>query len=81
MKHSHRMLIADPNSYFSQATGMYTNSWDPNNGQILISTDKGNTWTASKLSFKVRDSSIRNKSHLTNSSRLVAICQAVAWAR
>ncbi|KAF8912846.1 hypothetical protein CPB84DRAFT_1700334 [Gymnopilus junonius] len=35
------------------ATGLYTNSWDPNNGQILISTDTGNTWTASSLPFKV----------------------------
>lgn len=32
---------------------MYTNSWDPNNGQILISSDYGKTFTASKLSFKV----------------------------
>ena len=36
-----------------QATGMYTNSWDPNNGQILISTDYGSTFTASSLPFKV----------------------------
>ncbi|KAF9457081.1 Oligoxyloglucan reducing end-specific cellobiohydrolase [Collybia nuda] len=35
------------------ATGMYTNSWDPSNGQILISTDYGKTFTASKLPFKV----------------------------
>ncbi|OJT06937.1 Xyloglucanase [Trametes pubescens] len=35
------------------ATGMYTNSWDPNNGQILISTDQGATFTPSKLPFKV----------------------------
>jgi len=35
------------------ATGMYTNSFDPNNGRILISNDKGNTWTASNLPFKV----------------------------
>ena len=32
---------------------MYTNSWDPNNGQILISTDKGATFTPSSLPFKV----------------------------
>ncbi len=32
---------------------MYTNSWDPNNGQILISTDQGNTFTPSPLPFKV----------------------------
>ena len=31
----------------------FTNSWDPNNGQILISTDQGKTFTASKLPFKV----------------------------
>ncbi|KAG7450325.1 Oligoxyloglucan reducing end-specific cellobiohydrolase [Guyanagaster necrorhizus] len=35
------------------ATGMYTNSWDPNNGHILISTDYGSTFTASSLPFKV----------------------------
>ncbi|KAJ3506061.1 hypothetical protein NLJ89_g7083 [Agrocybe chaxingu] len=35
------------------ATGMYTNSWDPNNGQILRSTDTGATFTASNLPFKV----------------------------
>lgn len=32
---------------------MYTNSWDPNNGQILISTDQGKTFTPSILPFKV----------------------------
>ncbi|KAJ8518405.1 hypothetical protein ONZ45_g4516 [Pleurotus djamor] len=35
------------------ATGLYTNSWDPNNGQILISTDYGATFTPSPLPFKV----------------------------
>lgn len=35
-----------------QATGMYTNSWDPNNGQILISTDYGSTFNVSSLPFK-----------------------------
>lgn len=35
------------------AVGMYTNSWDPNNGAILRSTDKGQTWQASALPFKV----------------------------
>ncbi|KAI0348095.1 family 74 glycoside hydrolase [Trametopsis cervina] len=35
------------------ATGMYTNSWDPNNGQILISTDQGKSFTPSVLPFKV----------------------------
>ncbi|KAJ7102200.1 hypothetical protein B0H15DRAFT_813586 [Mycena belliarum] len=35
------------------ATGGYTNSWDPKNGNILISTDKGSTFTASPLPFKV----------------------------
>lgn len=32
---------------------MYTNSWDPNNGQILISTDQGKSFTPSVLPFKV----------------------------
>ncbi|KAF9535842.1 Oligoxyloglucan reducing end-specific cellobiohydrolase [Crepidotus variabilis] len=42
----------EPNRLYL-ATGMYTNSWDPNNGQILISKDTGATFTASKLPFKV----------------------------
>jgi xyloglucan-specific exo-beta-1,4-glucanase len=32
---------------------MYTNSWDPNNGSIMKSTDRGNTWSFSSLPFKV----------------------------
>jgi xyloglucan-specific exo-beta-1,4-glucanase len=35
------------------AVGMYTNSWDPNNGAILRSTDKGATWQATELPFKL----------------------------
>ncbi|KAG8932021.1 hypothetical protein FRC02_001774 [Tulasnella sp. 418] len=36
------------------AVGMYTTSWDPNNGSILKSSDSGNTWSvASTLPFKV----------------------------
>lgn len=34
------------------AVGMYTNDWDPNNGAILRSTDKGATWQATQLPFK-----------------------------
>jgi xyloglucan-specific exo-beta-1,4-glucanase len=32
---------------------MYTNSWDPNNGAILRSADKGNTWEKAALPFKL----------------------------
>ncbi|KAF5377695.1 hypothetical protein D9615_005239 [Tricholomella constricta] len=48
-------LATDPvqPALIHQATGMYTNSWDPNNGQILISTDYGKTFTPSRLPFKV----------------------------
>ncbi|HYN95426.1 MAG TPA: cellulose binding domain-containing protein [Pilimelia sp.] len=35
------------------AVGMYTNSWDPNNGAILRSTNKGDTWQVSPLPFKL----------------------------
>ncbi|RXW14751.1 hypothetical protein EST38_g11104 [Candolleomyces aberdarensis] len=42
----------EPNRLYL-ATGMYTNSWDPNNGQILISTDRGASFNVSKLPFKV----------------------------
>src|SRR3954469_26070712 len=34
------------------AVGMYTNDWDPNNGAILRSADKGDTWQITKLPFK-----------------------------
>jgi xyloglucan-specific exo-beta-1,4-glucanase len=34
------------------AVGMYTNDWDPNNGAILRSSDKGTTWQATTLPFK-----------------------------
>jgi len=32
---------------------MYTNSWDPNNGAIIRSADKGATWSTTTLSFRV----------------------------
>ncbi|KAI0429061.1 family 74 glycoside hydrolase [Xylaria sp. FL1042] len=35
------------------AVGSYTNDWDPNNGAIIRSSDKGATWTSTTLSFKV----------------------------
>jgi xyloglucan-specific exo-beta-1,4-glucanase len=34
------------------AAGMYTNSFDPNNGAILRSSDKGATWQITYLPFK-----------------------------
>ncbi|MFI5910419.1 cellulose binding domain-containing protein [Dactylosporangium sp. NPDC051541] len=42
----------DPNKVYV-AAGMYTNSWDPNNGAILRSSDKGATWQTSALPFKL----------------------------
>ncbi|CAG7557375.1 unnamed protein product [Fusarium equiseti] len=42
----------DPNKIYT-AAGLYTNSWDPNNGAIGISNDKGNTWSFTTLPFKV----------------------------
>ncbi|GIF74953.1 cellulose-binding domain-containing protein [Asanoa siamensis] len=48
-------IAADPvqtNRVYA-AVGMYTNSWDPNNGAILRSTDRGSTWSAYQLPFKV----------------------------
>jgi xyloglucan-specific exo-beta-1,4-glucanase len=35
------------------AVGTYTNEWDPNNGAILKSIDRGNTWTTAPLPFKL----------------------------
>ncbi|GID92294.1 cellulose binding domain-containing protein [Amorphoplanes digitatis] len=34
------------------AVGMYTNSWDPNNGAILRSTNRGASWQVTRLPFK-----------------------------
>ncbi|KEY69459.1 hypothetical protein S7711_02000 [Stachybotrys chartarum IBT 7711] len=43
----------DPDLVYA-AVGMYTNSWDPNNGTIIKSTDRGDTWTTfTSLPFKV----------------------------
>ncbi|MEK3735555.1 X2-like carbohydrate binding domain-containing protein [Paenibacillus sp. FSL E2-0230] len=41
----------DPNKVY-MATGTYTNHWD-NNGQIMRSNDRGNTWQTTPLPFKV----------------------------
>jgi len=40
----------DPDRVYA-AVGMYTNGWDPNNGAILRSTDRGETWQATELPF------------------------------
>jgi xyloglucan-specific exo-beta-1,4-glucanase len=48
-------VAADPvntNKVFV-AAGMYTNSWDPNNGAILRSSDQGSTWSITTLPFKL----------------------------
>jgi xyloglucan-specific exo-beta-1,4-glucanase len=48
-------LAADPvnpNKVFA-AVGMYTNSWDPNDGSILRSSDQGATWQSTALPFKL----------------------------
>src|SRR5688572_5265801 len=42
----------DPNRLYL-AAGTYTNSWDPNNGAILRSSDKGNSFQVSPLPFKL----------------------------
>jgi xyloglucan-specific exo-beta-1,4-glucanase len=42
----------DPNRVYV-AAGMYTNSWDPNNGAILRSADRGATWQTTRLPFKL----------------------------
>ncbi|MFC3490909.1 sialidase family protein, partial [Glycomyces rhizosphaerae] len=34
------------------AVGTYTIDWDPNNGAVLYSEDKGETWGAAELPFK-----------------------------
>ncbi|ASA22540.1 X2-like carbohydrate binding domain-containing protein [Paenibacillus donghaensis] len=42
----------DPNRVY-MATGTYTNDWDPHNGQIMRSADRGDTWQVTPLPFKV----------------------------
>jgi hypothetical protein len=41
----------DPDRLYVLA-GTYTNSWDPKNGAILRSSDRGNTWQRTNLTFK-----------------------------
>src|SRR5918999_2397933 len=50
--HSMATDAVDPNRVYA-AVGMYTNSWDPNNGAILRSTNKGDSWQISPLPFKL----------------------------
>jgi hypothetical protein len=35
------------------ACGLYTNGWDPLNGVILTSDDRGDTWTKTVMPFKI----------------------------
>jgi hypothetical protein len=42
----------DPDRVYVLA-GTYTNAWDPNNGAVLRSRDRGRTWRVSPLPFKV----------------------------
>jgi len=43
---------ADPDRVYL-AVGTYTNSWDPNTGAVLRSRDRGRTWKAAVLPFKL----------------------------
>ncbi|WP_328836227.1 cellulose binding domain-containing protein [Streptomyces europaeiscabiei] len=42
----------DPNKVYV-AAGTYTNSWDPGNGAILRSSDRGASWQKTNLPFKL----------------------------
>ncbi|MDD6790573.1 MAG: xyloglucanase, partial [Thermobifida fusca] len=42
----------DPDRVYA-AVGTYTNDWDPNNGAIKRSTDRGETWETTELPFKL----------------------------
>ncbi|MPY64706.1 cellulose binding domain-containing protein [Streptomyces spongiae] len=42
----------DPNKVYA-AVGTYTNSWDPKNGAVLRSADRGATWQKADLPFKL----------------------------
>ncbi len=43
---------SDPNKLYL-AGGTYTNSWDPSNGVIMRSNDKGNTFAITQMPFKM----------------------------
>jgi xyloglucan-specific exo-beta-1,4-glucanase len=42
----------DPKNLYIEV-GLYTNSWDPNNGTVLKSTNQGTSFTSIPLPFKV----------------------------
>ncbi|MFI5800619.1 cellulose binding domain-containing protein [Streptomyces sp. NPDC051677] len=42
----------DPNKVYT-AVGTYTNSWDPGNGAVLRSADRGASWQKTDLPFKL----------------------------
>jgi xyloglucan-specific exo-beta-1,4-glucanase len=42
----------DPDRVYA-AVGIYTNDWDPNNGAVLRSRDRGATWKTTPLPFKL----------------------------
>ncbi|MFF3350105.1 cellulose binding domain-containing protein [Streptomyces sp. NPDC002779] len=42
----------DPNRVYA-AVGTYTNSWDPGNGAVLRSADRGASWQKANLPFKL----------------------------
>ena len=42
----------DPNKVYA-AVGTYTNSWDPTNGAVLRSGDRGGSWQKTDLPFKL----------------------------
>ncbi|MHA5047224.1 cellulose binding domain-containing protein [Streptomyces sp. SD15] len=42
----------DPNKVYA-AVGTYTNSWDPGNGAVLRSSDRGASWQKADLPFKL----------------------------
>ncbi|MET0419965.1 MAG: cellulose binding domain-containing protein, partial [Actinoplanes sp.] len=48
-------IAADPvnTARVYAAVGTYTNDWDPGNGAILRSADRGRTWQSTTLPFKV----------------------------
>ncbi|MGW4026718.1 cellulose binding domain-containing protein [Streptomyces sp. NPDC005009] len=43
---------ADPDRVYA-AVGTYTNDWDPTNGAVLRSTDRGASWQKAELPFKL----------------------------
>ncbi|GAA4951933.1 hypothetical protein GCM10023238_17880 [Streptomyces heliomycini] len=70
---------ADPDRVYA-AVGTYTNDWDPANGAVLRSTDRGASWKKADLPFKLGGNMPgRGMGNGWRSTRTATAC--CTWAR